>query len=112
MRFTSVENVTGGEEADTIRGNNKANRIIGGPWYEGGGDTLVGRGGNDVLRGAGGDDILTGGAGDDTLLGARGADQLDGGSGTNRNYGGRGRDSCISPDTGPLAVDCETTPTS
>ena len=104
-----MENVIGDSEADTIRGNSRANRLIGGPWYDAG-DIINGRGGDDVLRGAGGDDVLRGGEGDDILRGARGADQLDGGNGTNRNDGGRGRDSCVNPDTGPLAIDCESRP--
>ena len=50
--FSSIENVSGGNYADTLRGNSSANRIDG-------------AGGNDVLTGAGGNDILDGGAGSD-----------------------------------------------
>ena len=109
MRFTSVENVFGTAEGDVIRGDGKANRLIGGVFYDGG-DVIEGRGGNDALRGAGGDDTMDGGEGDDTLQGARGADRLDGGAGTNRNFGGRGTDTCVNPETGPLVVDCEAAP--
>ena len=50
-----IENAVGGNQNDTITGNQLANR-------------LVGNGGNDVLEGAEGNDTLIGGAGQDTAL--------------------------------------------
>ncbi len=57
---TSVEQVEGGDGADTITGSSSANRLLGG--Y--------------------GDDSLDGGSGDDQLDGGPGADDLHGGTGT------------------------------
>lgn len=88
--YTSIENVTGTQWADTIDGDAGANVIE----LEGGDDTSRGNGGDDTLRGgdgddnliggsttgASGDDVLEGGAGDDLLRGGDGADTLDGGT--------------------------------
>lgn len=83
VRLTSVENVLGGNDDDTITGDGQANRLTGG----GGADTLYGGNGDDVLAGEGpeswmsGPDRLFGEAGNDTLSGDAGDDLLDGGSG-------------------------------
>ncbi|WP_188972039.1 S8 family serine peptidase, partial [Neoroseomonas lacus] len=53
-QLTSIENVVGGQAADTIIGNSGPNR-------------LDGQAGNDSLDGGGGTDSLYGGAGNDTL---------------------------------------------
>ncbi len=83
--FTSIENVTGSDFADTIHGSDdSANRLTGG----GGNDVLYGLGGDDTLIGGGGGDILAGGAGNDNLTGGDGADTilLRAGGGQDRVY--------------------------
>jgi Ca2+-binding RTX toxin-like protein len=67
----SIENVTGSNFADVIRGDDNSF-----------GNELLGGGGNDVLDGRGGNDTLDGGFGNDTLDGGAGNDTLDGGAGT------------------------------
>jgi Ca2+-binding RTX toxin-like protein len=73
-RVTGVEDVEGGGGDDVLRGDGRANRLIGGP----GSDRVEGRAGDDVLVGAFDDpeiltaagpdaDRLRGGAGDDRL---------------------------------------------
>ena len=52
---TTIENVIGGDLADTLIGNTQANSLSGGD-------------GNDSLTGGGGDDILIGGAGNDSYV--------------------------------------------
>jgi serralysin len=93
----SIENVGGGREDDTIKGDNGANSLDG----NGGNDILEGRGGDDVLRGdsgliflvgVDGNDHLDGGAGDDVLSGEGGNDTLIGGTGLNALDGGSGVD--------------------
>ena len=66
--YTSIENVTGTNQADTIKGSDADNE-------------LEGRDGDDVLYGGQGADTLLGGAGDDTLEGGAGVDSLVGGEG-------------------------------
>ncbi|MEQ1609907.1 MAG: peroxidase family protein [Hyphomonadaceae bacterium] len=75
--ITGIENVTGGDGADTLTGDGAANALSGG----GGNDTLSGGDNNDVLNGGGGADTLNGGAGVDTLNGGAGGDVLVGGAG-------------------------------
>ncbi|HRK32068.1 MAG TPA: calcium-binding protein [Tepidisphaeraceae bacterium] len=76
---SDVENLTGGDRADSLHGSNTANVLVGG----GGDDTLRGGAGNDTLIGGGGRDKLYGDAGDDLLPGRGGSkDRLDGGDGT------------------------------
>ena len=58
--YVSIENVTGSEGNDLIRGD----------------------GGDNVLNGRGGNNTLEGGAGSDTLTGGAGSDDLNGGAGT------------------------------
>lgn len=66
-----VEDVLGGNFADTITGDASANQLDGGL-------------GNDVLNGLAGSDGLVGGRGDDMLTGGPGVDALDGGDGRDR----------------------------
>lgn len=68
-----VEDVLGGNFADTLTGNASANQLDGGP-------------GNDVLNGEAGSDGLIGGRGDDSLTGGLGVDALDGGDGPDRLF--------------------------
>jgi Ca2+-binding RTX toxin-like protein len=87
----TIENILGGDGADTLTGSDDAN-LIGGA---GGGDTIASGGGDDFVAGnalAGafgfqpgaedGDDTIDAGEGDDTLAGGAGADDLAGGPGT------------------------------
>ncbi len=53
-KLDSVENVAGSKHGDTLRGDGKANK-------------LLGRAGNDVILGRGGNDVLSGGAGTNTV---------------------------------------------
>ncbi len=69
--YSSIENLTGSENADTLYGDQGAN-------------VISGRGGNDWLQGRSGNDALLGGEGDDVLSGGAGADLLDGGNGQDR----------------------------
>ncbi len=77
---------TGNAQANTLLGNNGANRLSG----------LVG---NDTLRGSGGADRLAGGAGNDALDGGLGADTL---------TGGTGNDSYIVDSAGDVVVETTT----
>jgi len=60
--LSQIETVIGSGFGDDIRGDDRANRLVGG-------------GGDDVLVGGGGDDTLEGGPGIDTAKGATGADR-------------------------------------
>ncbi len=51
----NIENLVGGSGADTLNGDDRANRLEGGL-------------GDDLLRGGGGNDVLDGGAGNDTVV--------------------------------------------
>lgn len=101
---------SGGNFADSIKGNELANTIYG----NAGNDNLNGDAGDDLLYGGSGDDILHGGLGNDTLFGGDGDDILFGygawltdnqqvkdevgddilygGKGNDKMYGGRGDD--------------------
>ncbi|MFH1746454.1 MAG: Ig-like domain-containing protein, partial [Planctomycetota bacterium] len=87
-----IENVTGSDYNDTIRGDAGANVIDGGAGndsvYGGdGADVIDGGAGNDSLRGEAGDDVISGGEGNDSLYGGTGDDVLDGGAGSDyANY--------------------------
>jgi serralysin len=61
--FYFVEQLVGGNYADTLTGDDNVNGLSG----LAGNDTLNGRGGNDLLIGGAGADVLTGGAGADTF---------------------------------------------
>jgi Ca2+-binding RTX toxin-like protein len=72
-RFLNVENLTGSNYSDTLKGNALANVIDGGvnndTLYGGASnDTLYGGAGNDTLYSDAGSDILNGGAGVDTFV--------------------------------------------
>jgi len=95
--LVSIENVTGSEFDDFIRGddtNNVLNGLGGNDTINGldGDDTLSGGAGKDKLRGGKGSDTLFGGNGRDRLLGMSGRDNLTGGNGKDRIRAGRGRD--------------------
>ena len=75
--FTSIENLTGSQFGDLLRGDDLDN-ILGGL---GGTDALIAGAGNDTLNGGSGDDVLRGNTGDDILIGGEGADFIDGGVG-------------------------------
>ena len=94
---SDIENLTGGNGDDFLRGNASANIIHGGP----GNDTIEGGAGNDALYGDAGDDWLYGGTGDDHLVGGAGADRL---------YGGDGNDlldASDAPATADPVIDCD-----
>jgi Ca2+-binding RTX toxin-like protein len=59
--LTAVEDVSGSELGDTLRG-------------DGGSNLLIGQGGDDVLDGRAGSDLISGSSGDDTFIGGRGED--------------------------------------
>jgi Ca2+-binding RTX toxin-like protein len=83
-----IENATGTQGNDVIRGNYLNNILIG----EGGDDTIYGGEGNDTIWGESGDDILYGEAGNDILAGGDGFDKLYGGAGNDTLYGQAGGD--------------------
>ena len=62
--FSSIENVSGSDGSDTLRGDNTANILMGGL----GNDRLEGRDGADALIGGAGNNSMAGGLGDDTFL--------------------------------------------
>lgn len=68
--YSSIENLTGGDYADTLYGSGGANVLSGG----GGADNLYGRNGADKLDGGSGHDTLYGGSGADRLIGGLGTD--------------------------------------
>ncbi len=82
--LTDIENLTGSNFNDTLRGDEVAF-----------GNVLDGGLGNDSLEGNGGDDLLLGGGGLDTLLGGLGDDELDGGADNDLLIGGLGADVLI-----------------
>ncbi len=82
--LTDIENLTGSNFNDTLRGDEVAT-----------GNVLDGGLGNDSLEGNGGDDLLLGGGGLDTLLGGLGDDELDGGADNDLLIGGAGADVLI-----------------
>jgi hypothetical protein len=71
--FRGIRQVTGGQGADVLIGDDKGAILVGGP----GDDLLVGGEGRDVLIGGEGRDALIGGGGDDILIGGRTAYDLD-----------------------------------
>jgi uncharacterized protein YkwD len=102
--LSGKDNITGGEEVDSINGMQGADTINGAggndslsggkesDLIDGGvgndliganndNDRLIGGDGNDTIRGGKEDDILMGGNGDDLLAGDRGQDMLTGGGG-------------------------------
>lgn len=101
-----IENVTGTQFPDTLRGDGLENVLTGlggadvldgrgGPDTVDGGDandSLHGGGGNDVVRAGAGNDSVTGGDNDDILYGAAGNDIIDGGNGNDVLFGQAGKD--------------------
>lgn len=86
---TIIENAYGGNDGDTITGNDVANLLNG----NSGNDSLLGESGNDSLFGGTGADSLLGGDGDDLLVGGNHNDILFGDSGTDTaGYAGRRAD--------------------
>ena len=75
--FTSIENLAGSLNNDTLIGDANNNQLSGND----GDDSIVGGAGDDFLLGNAGSDQLIGGAGNDTLDGGGGTDTLDGGAG-------------------------------
>jgi serralysin len=107
--LSSIEDLTGANFNDVLKGNDFANTLRG----LAGNDDLDGRGGNDnlvgqdgadtlsggegrdVLQGGSENDVLLGGGGDDRLFGDAGDDQLTGGGGLDQLRGGLGVDRFI-----------------
>ncbi|MFN3389374.1 MAG: hypothetical protein ACK40O_10625, partial [Allosphingosinicella sp.] len=78
--IAGIENVTTGDYADLVVGNDSDNRFELG----GGDDVARGKAGNDILLGGDGNDDLDGGGGDDRLEGGAGDDILRSGHFDNR----------------------------
>lgn len=87
LTYEGVENASGAQGDDTIRGDAGSNLLIGGA-----GDDLVEGEGAGVTPGDGSGDVLYGNAGDDWLRGNAGDDVLHGGAGNNTLEGGIGND--------------------
>jgi hypothetical protein len=85
-QLEEIENVTGSQGADVIRGDASANVLFGG-------------GSTDLVFGGEGDDWLLGGDGDDWLAGEVGSNILDGGTGSNVCADGPGT-FCEAPNPG------------
>ena len=62
--YSSIEDLHGSEQMDTLRGDGMNNRLFG----NGGVDTLEGRDGEDTLDGGEGADMMFGGTGNDTYV--------------------------------------------
>jgi len=99
---TDVENLTGGDGDDLLRGNASANIIHGGAGI----DTIEGGAGNDSLYGDLGADKLYGGAGNDYLDGGSGADIIVGGPGRDVILGKGGNDTIYARDGERDYIDC------
>ncbi len=104
-QLVSIENLTGSNLADTLRGDGGNNVLNGltGPdqlFGNGGNDTLLGGIGNDQLNGDSGNDFLFGEGGLDTLRGGIGNDFLNGGSGADNMNGGDQNDTYIVDNVG------------
>ncbi|MGI9349924.1 MAG: NF038122 family metalloprotease [Rhizobiaceae bacterium] len=67
--LSSIENLIGSLQGDTLNGNGAVNVISGG-------------GGDDFINASSGNDTLNGESGDDTLIGGAGGDVIDGGTNT------------------------------
>ena len=100
----NLEDVVGGDFADTIRGDAQRNLLFGGlgdDVLSGGDDTLEG----DEISGGEGADDLSGDGGDDTLRGDEGDDILNGGAGDDELIGGEGLDAAEYDD--PVTIDLD-----
>jgi len=96
----SISKVIGSDFADTLKGDNSDNTLVGGKGPDliigrGGDDTVLGGKGDDRIEGGGGGDDLSGQAGADTILGGSGADDISGGNGNDRIQGGDGGDDIL-----------------
>ena len=115
--------VWGGDEGDTLEGDDNADTIIGGAGGDSingdeGNDLIYGGQGNDTIDGSSNDDTIYGGEGDDTLLGnwsedyvygEAGNDDLSGGAGFDTMYGGEGNDTVdYSNNLNGITIDLET----
>ena len=83
--YNSIENLTGSDFNDFLRGDDNGNRLTGRDGIDslfgiGGSDVLIGDDGNDSLDGGNQNDNLSGGAGDDRLFGQADNDTLNGGN--------------------------------
>ena len=83
--YNSIENLTGSDFNDFLRGDDNGNRLTGRDGIDslfgiGGNDVLLGDDGNDSLDGGNQNDNLSGGAGDDRLFGQANNDTLNGGN--------------------------------
>lgn len=74
QKFVDIENLTGTNKGDRLKGNAQANELQG----RDGHDKLYGAAGNDSINGGAGNDTIFGGTGDDTIQGDSGFDQLAG----------------------------------
>jgi Ca2+-binding RTX toxin-like protein len=94
---TTVENLIGGEGADSLTGSNAANAI-------------AGRNGFDSLFGGGGPDTLTGGSGGDTHEGQAGKDEINsrGDNNIDTDNCGTEADVAIADAFDTVNADCET----
>jgi len=79
-----IENATGSQYGDRIKGTPGANGLYGGA----GADVLISGAGNDFLDGGDGGDTLNAGTGDDQVYGGTGSDTIDGGPGYDSCLGG------------------------
>lgn len=71
--YSNIQNLTGGNKADTLTGDGQGNTLRGGADN----DNLSGLAGNDALFGEAGADVLVGGTGADTLNGGADVDVAD-----------------------------------
>lgn len=102
LTSAQVENVTGGNNGDTITGNTLNNSLSGGN----GNDTLAGGNGNDALNGGAGNDTLTGGTGNDSYdfdtdsaLGADTVTEAPGGGTDRLNFSGSNNNVTVNLET-------------
>ncbi len=89
--LTGIENVTGSDYDDYIKGDSGDNLFEGGA----GDDTLIGGSGADMLYGGDDDDTVKGGSGADLLYGGEGLDTIEGGGGNDYIYGEEGDDDIL-----------------
>jgi hypothetical protein len=99
--------VPAGVLAATIKGTNRADRLVGTP----GADTIDGRAGNDTIFGLAGNDLLIGGPGRDTIFGGPGNDSIvaNGDAARDTISCGRGVDIVNADPADAVARDCEVT---
>jgi Ca2+-binding RTX toxin-like protein len=104
-----MDNMNGGDDADSMFGENGNDELMGGHGNDrmeggdgedvlrgnGGADDMHGDGGDDRIKGNGGDDVMEGGAGNDLLMGGGGNDSMAGGDGDDTLMGGGGDDTLM-----------------